>query len=217
MTQFSPSVSSPGTDDLLAALNIVRAPIAVLGPDNSVVYANHAWAEAKGLERDRVTGVRPSEYYEGHRLAEFESLLRRVRETSRPVHFRDTWQGQAYETGIKPLENGRLLVVSNPVAAPAIGTLDGMASAEVVEIRHKSWGALSPLTDREREVLAHLASGKTIKRVADALGRSQKTVEGHRDSIYRKLGANSRAELATIAIQAGLTDPTPLGGDSSRN
>jgi len=217
MTQFSPAVTSTGADDFRAALELVRAPVAILSPDNAIVYANHAWANAKGLEANRLTGARPSEFYEGHRLSEFEGLLRRVRETGRPIHFRDTWRGQAFQTGIKPLEGGRLLVVANPIAAPATEPLDGMAAAETVEFRHKSWGALSALTDREREVLGHLASGKTIKRVADALGRSQKTVEGHRDSIYRKLGANSRAELATIAIQSGLTDLTPLDGDPRRS
>jgi DNA-binding NarL/FixJ family response regulator len=60
------------------------------------------------------------------------------------------------------------------------------------------------LSKREREVFGLLASGMTIKQVAESLGRSEKTIEGHRDSIYRKLNVGNRAEIAILAMEAGL-------------
>lgn len=42
-------------------------------------------------------------------------------------------------------------------------------------------------TPREREVLAHLAEGKSNRQIGEAICRSPKTVDVHRCSIYRKL------------------------------
>ena len=52
------------------------------------------------------------------------------------------------------------------------------------------------LTPAERRIAELVASGRTNKEVASALYLSDRTVEGHLTSIYRKLGVRSRAELA---------------------
>lgn len=65
--------------------------------------------------------------------------------------------------------------------------------------------ALSPLSPREREVLAMLAEGLAIKQVADQLALSVKTIETHRKAIMDKLGIHSIAELTKVAIREGLT------------
>ena len=46
---------------------------------------------------------------------------------------------------------------------------------------------LAALTDREREVLALMAEGRTDRGIREALWLSQKTVEAHVRSIFRKL------------------------------
>jgi serine/threonine-protein kinase PknK len=46
---------------------------------------------------------------------------------------------------------------------------------------------LAPLTPREREVLALMAEGRTDRGIREALWLSQKTVEAHVRSIFRKL------------------------------
>jgi DNA-binding NarL/FixJ family response regulator len=63
---------------------------------------------------------------------------------------------------------------------------------------------LEPLTDREMEVLALLAQGKTNKEIAAALVISERTVKFHVGSILGKLGAGNRTEAVTIAAQRGL-------------
>ena len=52
------------------------------------------------------------------------------------------------------------------------------------------------LTPAERRIAELVAAGRTNKEVASALYLSDRTVEGHLTSIYRKLGVRSRAELA---------------------
>ncbi|SRR5512135_674608 len=64
--------------------------------------------------------------------------------------------------------------------------------------------ALDELTDREQEVLAHLADGADTQSIADALNISPKTVARHRDNIMNKLNLHSRAELVKYAIRKGI-------------
>lgn len=64
--------------------------------------------------------------------------------------------------------------------------------------------ALSP---RQFEVMKHILSGKSLKEIAFKLNLSVKTLEKHRMQVMTKLGANSSAELAMIAIRTGLVDP----------
>ena len=64
--------------------------------------------------------------------------------------------------------------------------------------------APSELTDREQEVLTHLAEGETNEEIAMALVISPKTVARHRENIMRKLNLHSRAELVRYAIRKGI-------------
>ena len=56
------------------------------------------------------------------------------------------------------------------------------------------------LTARELEVLAMLAQGKTVKQIAEIIGRSPHTVHDHVKSLHRKLNASSRGELVARAL-----------------
>lgn len=65
--------------------------------------------------------------------------------------------------------------------------------------------ALAELTPHELRVAAIVASGATNKEIASRLFVTQKTVEYHLRSIYRKLGIRSRTELTRLYIaEAGL-------------
>ena len=63
---------------------------------------------------------------------------------------------------------------------------------------------LDGLTDREREVLTHLAEGASNEEIALALVISPKTVERHRENIMKKLNLHSRSELVRYAIRKGI-------------
>jgi LuxR family maltose regulon positive regulatory protein len=60
------------------------------------------------------------------------------------------------------------------------------------------------LTERERELLAHLRSMKTVAEIAQVLFVSVNTVKSHQRSIYRKLGAAGRREALRIAVERGI-------------
>jgi FixJ family two-component response regulator len=57
---------------------------------------------------------------------------------------------------------------------------------------------LEKLTDREREILDHLLTGKLNKEIASALDVSQRTVEGHRSRIREKMHARGIADLVRM-------------------
>jgi two-component system response regulator NreC len=63
---------------------------------------------------------------------------------------------------------------------------------------------LDGLTEREQEILAHLAEGASNEAIAETLNISQKTVSRHRENIMRKLNLHSRADLVKYAIRKGI-------------
>lgn len=68
----------------------------------------------------------------------------------------------------------------------------------------EAYRVLTALSQREREVLAMVASGRTDEQVATALFISVKTVHSHLDRIRDKTGLRRRAELTRLAVRLGL-------------
>ena len=62
------------------------------------------------------------------------------------------------------------------------------------------------LTDRERQTLNLILSGKSNKEMAKLLNISPKTVDKHRTSLMQKLDVHSIAELMARALQDGLLE-----------
>ena len=62
------------------------------------------------------------------------------------------------------------------------------------------------LTDREVEVLGHVATGCSNKLIADRLDISEDTVKAHVRSILAKLGASDRTHAVTIALKRGFLE-----------
>lgn len=60
------------------------------------------------------------------------------------------------------------------------------------------------LTEREREVLVHLARGSANKEIAHALGITERTARTHVSNILGKLGLASRTQAALWAVEHGL-------------
>ena len=61
----------------------------------------------------------------------------------------------------------------------------------------------SPLTDREREVLAAARHGASVAEIADHLALSEGTVGNYLSAAMQKTGAHNRVEAAHIAEQKG--------------
>lgn len=65
------------------------------------------------------------------------------------------------------------------------------------------------LTEREKEVLTQVVSGRMNKQIACELGISERTVKAHRANIMEKVGVDSVARLVPVALQAGIM-PLPM-------
>jgi DNA-binding NarL/FixJ family response regulator len=85
----------------------------------------------------------------------------------------------------KPLEHSRL----------AAGTKKRMSAEHDTDM---------PLTNREVQVLRHVATGLSNGEIGKALGISIETVKEHVQNMLRKLGCNDRTQAAVWAVKKGL-------------
>jgi len=91
-------------------------------------------------------------------------------------------------------------------AAELADTVSRQASKEPVEAADSTSkrSATIKLTNREREILALMASGYSTGPIAARLSISPRTVGNHVTNILRKLGLHSRLEAVTYSIRNGL-------------
>lgn len=66
---------------------------------------------------------------------------------------------------------------------------------------------LDMLSEKEFKVFLALAKGQSVAEIAEIMSLSPRTIGTHLYNIKQKLGASNSAELAIIAIRAGLIDP----------
>lgn len=75
---------------------------------------------------------------------------------------------------------------------------------KALALRRPVEGADSPLTDREAQVLRHIAVGLSNRHIGLALGISIETVKEHVQNILRKLACSDRTAAAVWALRNGL-------------
>ena len=63
------------------------------------------------------------------------------------------------------------------------------------------------LTDRQLEILRHLARGDSVKAVARKLFLSPKSVDNQKFRIMSKIGVRDKVALALFAVREGLITP----------
>jgi DNA-binding NarL/FixJ family response regulator len=98
-------------------------------------------------------------------------------------------------------QRARSLTLALEEALAGLSAPDGKAAGIpflATETRRLPSDALSP---REREVLALVAEGRSNKAIAEALYVSPNTVKTHVASLLNKLHAESRAQLAAMAVR----------------
>jgi DNA-binding NarL/FixJ family response regulator len=87
-----------------------------------------------------------------------------------------------------------------PVFSPSLAML---VLGEFRRMSKQATG-VDPLTEREREVLQHVARGYTYREVGDLLHIAPKTVENHVRNILDKLHLNRKQELIRYAVEHGI-------------
>lgn len=97
----------------------------------------------------------------------------------------------------KPFDHDELLAAVSEALDGHRRVIREQASTDEVR-RH-----VETLTDREREVMAHVLTGALNKQIAAELGISEKTVKVHRGRVMEKMGVNSVAELIRACDRAG--------------
>lgn len=99
----------------------------------------------------------------------------------------------------------RVLALASPYLVAAVAAIDERPTrrhsgpdptAPDRDAASPAVGPSAPLTSREVQILASIASGATNKEVGAALGISPRTVQKHLEHIYDKLGVHRRAAAA---------------------
>jgi DNA-binding NarL/FixJ family response regulator len=89
------------------------------------------------------------------------------------------------------------------VSIPAASTVgsEGLASGDgsLGDPEHPD----REITDRQLEVLVHVARGRTNRQIGVALGISERTVRNHLRSIGKRLAATDRTHSVVLAIGNG--------------
>jgi DNA-binding NarL/FixJ family response regulator len=70
--------------------------------------------------------------------------------------------------------------------------------------RRAAGESLAGMTPREIEILRLITAGHTAKEAAGQLGIAPKTADNHIQSLYSKIGVNTRAGAALYALERGL-------------
>jgi DNA-binding NarL/FixJ family response regulator len=97
--------------------------------------------------------------------------------------------------------NERTHVESSGASLPSAGQTEDASTPPSEGLQARRHGR--PLTSREREILALVASGTSNKGVARALSVSANTVKFHLAAVFDKLNAGTRAEAVAEAIRRG--------------
>jgi predicted ATPase/class 3 adenylate cyclase/DNA-binding CsgD family transcriptional regulator len=139
------------------------------------------------------------EQYEqaGRAFAALEGALRDRDHAHLRVALGDTAFEAAYQ-------HGRTLSPPDGTALATAGGEPDPGVTTAVTVR-----AASPLSEREREIVALLAGGSTDAQIAERLLLSVNTVRSHLERIRDKTGARRRPELVRYAIQTGIKASAP--------
>lgn len=138
-------------------------------------------------------------------------MLREMRRTGEACMVRAVWRGRQHLACWHPID--RPDDPSKPATFFAfLRRMDGRQLTDetrgnehrLIDSSIIDPGVLGVLSKRELEVLALIGQGLSMREIAKVLCRSEKTIDGHRQSIGRKLGAASKSQLATIATHSGL-------------
>lgn len=104
----------------------------------------------------------------------------------------------------------RVVHRGDALLAPAVTrTLIAEFAARAREVRpdRRLAAAVAGLTEREREVVTHVAAGRSNDEIADVLVVSPATAKTHVSRAMTKLGVRDRAQLVVLAYESGLVRP----------
>jgi len=111
------------------------------------------------------------------------------------------------EQAIKVALSGGGNVLSPRVIQNLFESMDAAPLDSNGEVTHRPTASL---TQRETDILALLAEGKSNRDISRSLFLSEKTVKAHLAAIFRKLGVTNRTQAAMAAVSMGIGPGLPL-------
>ena len=118
-----------------------------------------------------------------------------------------TWEARVAleEAAVAAMRAGQRALTVAAVLDQALTVLEGTEDGAVAAPRvHDTTISTDLLSPREREVLALVAEGRSNKAIAEALFVSPNTIKTHVTSLLHKLHADTRVQLAALAVRGGL-------------
>ncbi len=107
---------------------------------------------------------------------------------------------------LKSADAQRVMDAIREVRSGGAAMTPSIAHLVLSHFQERPKAAAHGLSSREHEVLTLLVKGNSYKMIADALGVSYHTVNGHLKIIYRKLHVHSLGEAVAKALRDGLVD-----------
>jgi FixJ family two-component response regulator len=104
----------------------------------------------------------------------------------------------AAEFLMKPVDDQALMTALRHGLARSAAALAHASELEALRERYRE------LSQRERQVMALVLSGRLNKQVGSVLGISEITVKAHRGKVMRKMGADSLVDLVHMAVRLDL-------------
>ncbi|MFE2872874.1 response regulator [Embleya sp. NPDC059259] len=99
---------------------------------------------------------------------------------------------------------GRDLIAAVRAVAAGQSLLDPAVTTRVLE-RVRNGPAAEPgptgLSEREKQVLEHIAQGQTNREIAESLGLAEKTVKNYVSAVLNKLGLERRVQAAVYVTE----------------
>jgi DNA-binding NarL/FixJ family response regulator len=137
---------------------------------------------------------------------DFVRLVSALRKRQRTIRVVGIHAGLSAADSHRVQQAGVRHSVSYEMGAESIVALLRSRHSAPSVIRLTSVPALAPplLTARERDVLNLVARGGRSKDIAGYLGISLKTVENHKQRLFRKLGVQNQAHAVSVAMRQGL-------------
>jgi PAS domain S-box-containing protein len=178
---------------LQGILDVLDVAVACMDLEGRVQIWNRASEQLSGWSREEMIGSTVDRV-----------IPRSGREKRRETVARTLAEGEAAGTYSRVHKDGTIFHIE--MRMHLIRDKQGEPQAIVALVKPLAGHGVS-LTPRQREVLEHIATGRTNDEIARRLVVSRRTVERHVAAILDKFDVENRAAAAAVGVAAGLAQP----------